>query len=134
MEYTHPEALVSTEWLADNLNADGVRIVDASYFLPSDKRDARTEYATKHIPGAVFFNIDDICLDGSDLPHMLPDEETFSAKVGALGIGDGDKVVVYDPTGGGMAAARCAAAEPTAAACATSISAPASRVFVASHN
>jgi thiosulfate/3-mercaptopyruvate sulfurtransferase len=106
MEYTHPEALVSTEWLADNLNADGVRIVDASYFLPSDKRDAGTEYATKHIPGAVFFNIDDICLDGSDLPHMLPDEETFSAKVGALGIGDGDKVVVYDPTGGGMAAAR----------------------------
>ena len=106
MEYSHPEALVSTEWLADNLNTEGVRLVDASYFLPNDNRDAKTEYATKHIPGAVFFNIDDICLDGSDLPHMLPDEETFSAKVGALGIGDGDKIVIYDLTGGGMAAAR----------------------------
>lgn len=106
MEYSHPEALVSTEWLADNLNTEGVRLVDASYFLPNDYRDAKTEYATKHIPGAVFFNIDDICLDGSDLPHMLPDEETFSAKVGALGIGDGDKIVIYDLTGGGMAAAR----------------------------
>ncbi|MDA1089204.1 MAG: sulfurtransferase [Proteobacteria bacterium] len=106
MEYAHPEALVSTEWLADNLNAKGVRVVDASYFLPGVKLDAKTEYAARHIPGAVWFNIDDICLAGTDLPHMLPDEETFSAKVGALGIGDGDKVIVYDPNGGGMAAAR----------------------------
>ena len=104
MEYKNPQALVSTEWLADNLNADGVRVVDASYFLPSAKRDARAEFATQHIPGAVFFEIDDICLPESD--HMLPDADTFSAKVGALGIGNGDKVVVYDSNNGGMAAAR----------------------------
>jgi len=106
MEYAHPEALVSTEWLVDNLNADGVRIVDASYFIPGGKRNAREEYEARHIPGAVWFNIDDICLPGSDLPHMLPDNETFSAKVGALGIGDGDKIVVYDLNNGGLAAAR----------------------------
>ncbi len=106
MDYANPQALVSTEWLADNLNTDGVRIVDASYFIPGGKRNAKEEYAAKHIPGAVWFNIDDICLPGSDLPHMFPSAEDFSAAVGALGIGDGDKVVVYDLNGGGLAAAR----------------------------
>lgn len=104
MQYAHPEALVSTEWLADHLNT--VRIVDASYFIPGGKRNAKEEYDAKHIPGAVWFNIDDICLPGSDLPHMFPSAEDFSAKVGALGIGDGDKIVVYDLNGGGLAAAR----------------------------
>ncbi len=106
MDYANPQALVGTEWLADHLNADGVRIVDATYFLPGAKRDAKAEFAAEHIPGAVFFDIDDIRDSGSDLPHMLPDTETFSAKVGALGIADTDKVVVYDTNGGGMAAAR----------------------------
>ncbi len=106
MDYANPQALVSAEWLADNLNTEGVRIADASYFLPGAKRDAKAEFAAEHIPGAVFFDIDDIRDSGSDLPHMLPDAETFSAKVGALGIADTDKVVVYDTNGGGMAAAR----------------------------
>ncbi len=106
MDYANPQALVSAEWLAQNLGADGVRIVDCTYFLPGGKRDAKAEFAAGHIPGAVFFDIDDICLSGSDLPHMLPDADTFSAEVGALGIADTDKVVVYDTNGGGMAAAR----------------------------
>ncbi|NQV84992.1 MAG: sulfurtransferase [Rhodospirillales bacterium] len=104
MEYQNPQALVSTVWLVENLNTDGVRIVDASYFMPGAKRNAKEEFAAQHIPGAVFFDIDDVCLPASD--HMLPDAEMFSAKVGALGIGNGDKVVVYDSNNGGMAAAR----------------------------
>lgn len=106
MDYANPEALVSTEWLADNLSAEGVRIVDATYFLPGGKRDAKAEFAAKHLPGAVFFDIDVICQRDTDLPHMLPEAAEFSAKAGALGIGDGDKVIVYDANGGGMAAAR----------------------------
>ncbi len=106
MDYANPQALVSPEWLAQNLDKEGVRIVDATYFLPGGKRDAKAEFAAEHIPSAVFFDIDDICLSGTDLPHMLPDAETFSAKVGALGIANTDKVVVYDTNGGGMAAAR----------------------------
>ena len=106
MDYANPQALVSTEWLAHNLDAEALKIVDGTYFLPGSKRDAKAEFAAEHIPGAVFFDIDDICDSGSDLPHMLPDVETFSAKVGALGVADTDKVVVYDTYGGGMAAAR----------------------------
>lgn len=106
MDYVNPNALVSTEWLAENLNTEGVRIADAAYFLPSHKRDAKTEYTARHIPGAVWFDIDDICLPGSDLPHMLPSAEDFATKVGALGISNDDKVVVYDHLNGGFAAAR----------------------------
>ncbi len=106
MDYANAHALVDTGWLAEHLGSPGCRVIDATYFLPGAKRDAKAEFAAEHIPGAVFFDIDDICDSGSDLPHMLPDAETFSAKVGALGIADTDKVVVYDTNGGGMAAAR----------------------------
>ncbi|MBC8338726.1 MAG: 3-mercaptopyruvate sulfurtransferase [Alphaproteobacteria bacterium] len=100
MEYTNPQALVETDWLADNLNTDGIRIIDATYFLPNSDRDAHAEYAAGHIPGAVPFSIDDIADKATDLPHMLSDAEIFSAKVGALGIGNGDKVVAYDANNG----------------------------------
>ncbi|NQU59682.1 MAG: 3-mercaptopyruvate sulfurtransferase [Rhodospirillales bacterium] len=106
MDYANPQALVSAAWLTRNLDAKGVKVVDATYFLPGANRDAKAEFAAQHIPGAVFFDIDDVCLNGSDLPHMLPDADTFSAKVSALGIANTDKVVVYDTNGGGMAAAR----------------------------
>ena len=106
MDYANPTALVETDWIVENLKTPDVRIIDATYFLPGAKRDAKAEFAAEHIPGAVFFDIDDICDSGSDLPHMLPDAETFSAKVGALGVADTDKIVVYDTNGGGMAAAR----------------------------
>jgi thiosulfate/3-mercaptopyruvate sulfurtransferase len=89
--------LVSTEWLAAHL--DGVKVVDASWYMPDEKRDAADEFAHAHIPGAVFFNIDAISDHAAGLPHMLPPPDTFSRDVGALGIGDGDTVVVYDGAG-----------------------------------
>lgn len=101
-----PDALVSTEWLKQRINAPDVRVVDASSFLPTTPRDAKAEYRACHIPGAVFFDIDDIADTSSTLPHMLPDQAKFAAKVRKLGLGDGNTLVVYDSNGGGMAAAR----------------------------
>jgi thiosulfate/3-mercaptopyruvate sulfurtransferase len=106
MEYVNLQALVGTDWLAENLDVPNVRVIDVSYFLPGANRDPRQEFAAKHIPGAVFFDIDDISDKSNDLPHMLPDAGTFSEKVSALGIGNDDKVIAYDASGGGMAAAR----------------------------
>ena len=103
--YVHPEALVSTEWLAEKLNHPDLRILDATYHLPHLKRDARAEYAAAHIPGAVFFDIDGIADKKTSLPHMLPPPAEFAAAVGALGIGNNTFVVVYD-TYGLMSAAR----------------------------
>jgi len=91
--------LVSTEWLAERLNDPNLIPVDGSYFLPIMKRDALAEYRAEHIPGAVFFDIEAVSDHSTDLPHMLPGPTQFGDAVGALGIGDGDTVVVYDTTG-----------------------------------
>jgi thiosulfate/3-mercaptopyruvate sulfurtransferase len=91
--------LKTTEWLADNLGKPGVVVVDASYYLPNQKRDAKAEYVASHIPGAVFFDINGICDHSTDLPHMLPGPDQFGAAVGALGIGENDTIVVYDGVG-----------------------------------
>ena len=99
MDYVNPESLVSTEWLAANLTNTGVRIVDASWYMPDQERDAKAEFTARHIPGAVFFDIDGIADRESALPHMMPDAETFAASVGALGIGNGTRVVAYDGHG-----------------------------------
>jgi thiosulfate/3-mercaptopyruvate sulfurtransferase len=104
--YSNPDALVSTEWLARHLDHPAVKVVDATYFLPNAGKNGRAEYLQAHIPGAVFFDIEDISDQSTDLPHMLPDAETFSYKIGALGIGNVDKVVAYDANGGAMAAGR----------------------------
>jgi thiosulfate/3-mercaptopyruvate sulfurtransferase len=106
MDYVNPEALVSTDWLEQHMNAPDVHIVDATFYLPHDERDAAEEYSFRHIPGAVFFNIDDICDSDIDLPHMLPSSEKFSSRVRNLGLGDGTRIVVYDSSGGFMAACR----------------------------
>jgi thiosulfate/3-mercaptopyruvate sulfurtransferase len=103
--YTHPEALVSTQWLARRLNAPDLRVVDATWHMPGQGRDARAEYEARHIPNAVFFDIDEIADDTSKLPHMLPSPEKFSARVRKLGLGDGNRIVVYDAHGM-MSAAR----------------------------
>ena len=100
-----PPALVTTEWLAEHLTEDDLRVVDGSWHLPSAGRDARAEFLERHIPGAVFFDIDAIADGETALPHMLPSPEKFARAVGALGIGDGDRVVVYD-AGGVRSAAR----------------------------
>ena len=91
--------LKTTEWLASNLGKPGVVVVDASYYLPNQKRDARAEYLTGHIPGAVFFDINGIADHSTDLPHMLPGPGQFGEAVGALGIGETDTIVVYDGVG-----------------------------------
>jgi thiosulfate/3-mercaptopyruvate sulfurtransferase len=91
--------LVATDWLAERLGQGDIRIADASWYLPDVKRDAAAEFRAKHIPGAVFFDIDAISDHASDLPHMLPPPAEFSAAMRRLGIGDSDLVVFYDGAG-----------------------------------
>ncbi len=98
-------ALVTTDWLAANLDRPSVRAVDSSWHMPQLKRDAHAEFAQAHIPGAVFFDIDEIADTSSRLPHMLPTARKFADRVGMLGIGTRDLVVVYD-TRGVISAAR----------------------------
>jgi thiosulfate/3-mercaptopyruvate sulfurtransferase len=86
--------LISIAELASRLGEPGLRILDASWHL--DRRDARSAFVEVHIPGAVFFDIDDIADPASSLPHMLPSAELFAAKVGALGVSNANAVVVYD--------------------------------------
>jgi thiosulfate/3-mercaptopyruvate sulfurtransferase len=94
-----PKTLVSTDWLAQHIKDPDLRILDASLYLPSVDRDGRTEYDAAHIPGARFFDIDDISDSRSDLPHMVPPIEKFMSRLRAMGVGDGHQVVVYDGTG-----------------------------------
>lgn len=97
---TRPDdPMVSTAWLAAHLDAPDVRVVDASWHLPGAGRDARAEYLAGHIPGAVFFDIDDISDTTSPLPHMAPPPEKFASRVKRLGLGDGARIVIYDSTG-----------------------------------
>ena len=91
------DTLVSTEWLAAHLN--DVQVVDISWYLPADQRDPRAEFAAGHIPGAVFYDLDDLSDPASGLPHMLPSPEIFARDISVLGIGDGDMVVAYDGAG-----------------------------------
>ena len=105
MPYANPQSLVSTAALAESLGRPNLVVVDATYFLPMQGRNARAEYEQKHIPGAVFFDIDAIADKASPLPHMLPDAAAFAAAVGELGIGNDSRIVVYDAHGM-MSAAR----------------------------
>lgn len=91
--------LVTTDWLADHIDDANVVLVDASWYMPAAKRSGRAEYLNSHLPGAVFFGIDDIADKTTTLPHMLPTPETFAAAVGKLGIADTDTIVVYDEAG-----------------------------------
>jgi len=97
--YARPEALVSTEWLAAHLAAPDIRVVDGSWYLPAMKRDAKAEFQAGHIPGAVYFDIDEISDTASPLPHMLPSPEKFASRAKKLGLGDGSRIVVYDGLG-----------------------------------
>jgi thiosulfate/3-mercaptopyruvate sulfurtransferase len=106
MDYARPDALVSTEWLADRLGDPDVAVIDASFHLPTAGRNAAEEFAAAHIPGAVYFDLDDVAEPETDLPHMVPSEELFAAKVGALGINNRHRVIAYDVYGGPSAAAR----------------------------
>jgi len=90
------ESLVSTHWLEKELGAPDLRLIDATMFLPGTGRDARAEYETEHIPGAVFLDLDEVSDRSSPLPHMLPPDHVFASRMQSLGLGDGNRFVVYD--------------------------------------
>jgi thiosulfate/3-mercaptopyruvate sulfurtransferase len=90
------DALVTTEWLAGELGANDLRVVDATYLMPGDGRDAAAEYETAHIPGAVFMDLADLADTNTSLPAMLPPPEKFASRMQTLGLGDGSRIVLYD--------------------------------------
>lgn len=94
-----PKTLVSTQWLAAHLKDPDLRVLDASWYLPGSKRDPFAEYQAAHIPGARFFDLDDVSDHRSDLPHMVPPVEKFMSRMRAIGVGDGHQIVVYDGSG-----------------------------------
>ena len=91
--------LVTTDWLATHLDAPDIAILDASWHLPNSGRNGRAEFLSAHIPGALFFDIDELSDTSSLYPHMLPSPEKFSSRMRKMGIGDGKKIVVYDSLG-----------------------------------
>ncbi|WP_371228265.1 3-mercaptopyruvate sulfurtransferase [Roseovarius sp. 2305UL8-3] len=99
MSEDDPKTLVSTTWLAGHLKDPDLRVLDGTWFLPAMGRDARAEYDARHIPGARFFDIDEISDHRSALPHMAPPVEKFMSRMRAMGVGDGHQVVVYDAMG-----------------------------------
>ena len=99
MAQDDPGTLVSTDWLARHLKDPDLRILDASWHMPDAGRDARAEYEAEHIPGARFFDIDEISDARSDLPHMVPPVEKFMSRMRTMGVGDGHQVVIYDSVG-----------------------------------
>jgi thiosulfate/3-mercaptopyruvate sulfurtransferase len=104
--YSRPEALVTTAWLEAHLSDASVRVLDGTFFLSVQNRNAEEEYHDCHITGAVRFDIDEVCDKNAGLPHMLPTPERFAELVGKMGIGNDTHVVVYDATGMTSAAAR----------------------------
>lgn len=91
--------IVSTDWLADHLGSPDIAIIDASWHLPTANRDPKKEFADAHIPGAQFFDIDELSDTASNLPHMLPSPEKFSSRMRRMGIGDGKRIIAYDTVG-----------------------------------
>ena len=90
------ELLVTTDWLAKELGASDLRVVDATWFMPDGGRNAAAEYEGGHIPGAVFMDIAEIADTNNSLPNMLPPAEKFASRMQSLGLGDGSRIVVYD--------------------------------------
>ncbi len=99
MAHDDPKTLVSTQWVADNLKNPDLRIFDGSWHMASEDRDPRAEFSAEHIPGARFFDIEDVSDSRSAMPHMAPPVEKFMSRMRALGVGDGHQVVVYDTKG-----------------------------------
>jgi thiosulfate/3-mercaptopyruvate sulfurtransferase len=91
--------LVTPAWLSSALGAPGLIVLDASFYLPNEAKDAKSLFEAAHIPGAVFFDIDAIAEQATDLPHMLPAPEDFGRMVAPLGVSNGSRIVVYDQRG-----------------------------------
>ena len=98
-QFTPDKPVVSAEWLRSHLSAPDVRVLDCSWFMPDAPQTGRQIYDAHHIPGARFFDIDDVSDTDSSLPHMLPSPEKFSSRVRRLGLGDGHRVICYDQNG-----------------------------------
>ncbi len=98
MSTFNPDTFVTPQWLASHLDDPRVVPVEASFYLPDEGKDAGALFRQGHVPGAARFDVDAVADHSIDLPHMLPDASTFARMVGALGIGDGDTVVIYDAT------------------------------------
>ena len=98
--------VVSTAWLAARLGTTGIRVLDASWYLPGSARDAAAEYRFGHIPGAVFFDLDAVSDQESPLPHMLPSAADFAGRMSTLGLNDSDTLVIYDGSGVNLSSAR----------------------------
>ncbi|WP_034995179.1 3-mercaptopyruvate sulfurtransferase [Beijerinckia mobilis] len=94
-----PAYFVSTEWLAGEIGKPDLAVIDGTFFMPDEKRDAKSEYRTRHIPGAIFFDIDAIADHSTDLPHMLPNPADFATAAGQLGLSEAMRLVVYDASG-----------------------------------
>jgi thiosulfate/3-mercaptopyruvate sulfurtransferase len=90
------ESLVTTDWLERELGAADLKVIDATLFLPGEPRDARAEYETEHIPGAVFLDLEGVSDAASPQPHMAPPEAKFASRMASLGLRDGQRFVVYD--------------------------------------
>lgn len=99
MSATIQDPLVSTEWLASHMSAPDIRIVDATFFLPPEGRNAKEEYRNQHIPGAVYFDVEEIADTDSPLPSTVPDAVKFASRMRKMGLGDGNRIVVYDRDG-----------------------------------
>lgn len=93
------DPFVSTQWLADHLGDPEVVVIDGSWYLPAANRDPRAEYLAGHVPGAIFFDVDQYADLGTGLPHMLMQPEAFGALMGRLGIPSAATIVVYDGMG-----------------------------------
>ena len=96
---TSIDPLVSTAWLSEHLEDADLAVIDATWFMPDERRDPRAEYAERHIPGATFFAIDEVCDRASDLPHMLSPPADFAVAARRLGVNAASRVVVYDAEG-----------------------------------
>jgi len=94
-----PSPFVSADWLHQRLSAPDIVVLDASWYLPAQGRDAQAEYLAAHVPGAIRFDLDAMSDETSPHPHMLPRPEVFSSRMRMLGIGDGAQIVVYDGLG-----------------------------------
>lgn len=97
--FTPEKPIVTAQWLKSHLTAPDVRVLDCTWYMPTEPRTGKQAYDAHHIPGARFFDIDDIADTDSPLPHMLPPPEKFSSRVRRLGLGDGHRVICYDQNG-----------------------------------
>lgn len=93
------DPMISTTWLAEHVNDPAIVLLDASWHMPAARRDAAAEYADEHIPGAVFFDIDQVSDHTTPLPHMLPPPAEFAVAARRLGVSASSTVVVYDSAG-----------------------------------